>query len=798
MSIAVVSAIFGRYDKVKEPLGDHTGVDFYLFSDLPLESKRWTVIEEPLYKNSDRPNTLNQVNSTQDRVANMMKAKFFKAQAFRLNRLPTKGVVVDLGQYEYIMWVDGAFQVKDVNLVELCREYLQSSPIALFEHSVRNNIVDEVYYCANNTIDYLRERYHDQNMYHQCLHYIRDGFDIHHSGLQELGNFVYRPKSKVVQEVLDLWWEENQRYTYQDQISMPYCLWKKNVMPTFISDNVYDNPFAKHFYHAKTEKKRQSQPTSLLSRSLDCFDTIVVRAHPDPAVVFQKVGRALNIPDFVVARKKAERDGAGLAQIYQNLKSDGVGCGVRMELVETYEYFLEMSQMTLNTDILRHYASNSIIVSDMYWPEEKIRYLMNLVGLNPTHIFVTTNGKATGNIWPRVFEAIPRNKIHSHVGDNHHSDVAVASKFLTATHYTATNPTLLERKLSDSGSSHLAGLCRTMRLSNPFSRQEKNRDIWQFYTKHWLPISYLLAARIQERLHELKANKILFLSRDMFIVYRIFKLLYPNITATYVCFSRHAATKGDPLFVNHFRNMCTPNTIVLDMLGTGKTFDTFQRVHNIPFRAFITCFTHVAERPPKCEYLHLTSSGAENIERMNYSVHGSFVGFDKTVDNIVVLPLEYTPKLVDLYLNIVYLSFDRLKLVLDDLRSEDTLGDFHGLMNSLLEFQPAEERLVSNIGHEGFHDPKTIVNITRDQFEQLCERSDGSVNGVVAEFKFDDGNPPVDNSDILAWIFPVFFVMMLIAAIVIVSFRPRYGSQTPSSGPSIGTGAFFATGSTIS
>ena len=70
--------------------------------------------------------------------------------------------------------------------------------------------------------------------------YIEDNFPDN-SGLFEKTVFIRRNNLEI-NNLFDLWWENNLKYSYQDQISYPYVLWKTNIMPDYIiKKNVFNN-----------------------------------------------------------------------------------------------------------------------------------------------------------------------------------------------------------------------------------------------------------------------------------------------------------------------------------------------------------------------------------------------------------------------------------------------------------------------------------------------------------------------------------------------------------------------------
>ena len=739
--LAVITAIFGKYDGLKDPQGDHPGVDFYCFSDTLFEHKtRWRVVDEPYWDIAPMPGTHNTVYASTTRITNMMKAKFYKMQ---FHKIPL------LAAYDYVMWVDGSFQVKAVDLMALTEKFLTNHDVALHRHSIRDNLEDEVYYCENNRIDYIRERYHDQNMYYQCLHYLAEGFDLSQSGLQELGNFVVRLQQPLISELFDLWWRENQLYTFQDQISMPYCLWKVGVEPYFISSNVYDNPFAKHSGHAKQESPLERPSASGKIQSFDCFDTLVVRLHPEPHAVYRRMEVALKKPGFKAARIKAERDDADLEQIYQNLVTDGFFGSSEAQLCRLYEYFSEMAGLTRNNHLIQCYREDDIVVSDMYWTEVQLRRLFNKMNMSPRHIFVSPAGKARGDIWSRVFSKVAQSNFKSHIGDNMKSDVEVASHYLPAVHYTESQLTLREQVMADHGYKYLAGLCRAMRLQNPFYDKREtshaNYHMWRVYAQVWLAMDLLLAQFLAQRVKELKATTILFLSRDMFLIHRLFQVLYPEIESKYVFFSRVATQEGSKVFVDYFKSHSHDQALVIDLQGSGHTFYEFQKKYNIKCLTFITCFGSKPHPKPGYEFLFYHDLFNDYIERMNYSVHGSFVGFDGSVSRPQVLPLEYDKSLVDVYMSQVFQVLPLLRQVKEGLLTEDIFSrdSCHTVLRQLFQFSTEDLNVMNQLNHENFHlDLSHRITLTDDAVKRI-------LHGKFDEFNEDIGTQALARKPIL-------------------------------------------------
>ena len=101
-----------------------------------------------------------------------------------------------------------------------------------FKHSVRDNIKDEV----KLTLETKKYKY--QNILGQYDAYSDFPDNV---GLFEMGLSI-RKNNLEINSLFDLWWEHNLKYSFQDQISYPYVLWKKNIMPDYvINENIYHN-----------------------------------------------------------------------------------------------------------------------------------------------------------------------------------------------------------------------------------------------------------------------------------------------------------------------------------------------------------------------------------------------------------------------------------------------------------------------------------------------------------------------------------------------------------------------------
>lgn len=226
--IAIISAVFGNYDSIKQQrIENAKSVDWFLFTDAPPQHHvhPWKCITQP-YHLEACPQTFNDIKDK--RIFNMMSAKYYKAQT---HNIPL------LAPYDYYIWIDGSIFLRDNFINNVLETIQQSGPsdIISFKHSARNNILDEV----KESVGMNKYRGIADKIVNQYNDYIGQGFkdDV---GLFENTVMIKRnnPKSSTI---FDMWWEHNVKYSYQDQISFPFVLWKTNTTPFLIHEYVFNN-----------------------------------------------------------------------------------------------------------------------------------------------------------------------------------------------------------------------------------------------------------------------------------------------------------------------------------------------------------------------------------------------------------------------------------------------------------------------------------------------------------------------------------------------------------------------------
>jgi hypothetical protein len=212
---ALYTAIFGNYDRLKD-IPQQLGVDLICFTDdTKLQHPRW------------------QVRYVQPKYAHpRLSAKYYKMLSH-----------VALFEYEEVLWVDGSFEVQDPNFAKDVFEYLEAASIAVCLHPERGCIYDEASLCQPMA------KYCDQNIVEQVAYYREQGFPAKW-GLFAAGIVARRNDDSTISHLNEAWMEENEKWTYHDQLSLPYVLWKLRIKPAIFRQYLWNSRWGAWMPHA--------------------------------------------------------------------------------------------------------------------------------------------------------------------------------------------------------------------------------------------------------------------------------------------------------------------------------------------------------------------------------------------------------------------------------------------------------------------------------------------------------------------------------------------------------------------
>lgn len=173
-------------------------------------------------------------------VNQRLRAKYFKMSTHWLN-----------SNFSAYIWVDGSFSIEPAGLRAFMARQLASADCAFFLHPTRRTILQELEYVKEQIAEgskYLLVRYGNESMDKQVDAYVDDGFPVGDYPLLGGGLFIRRNTPRV-NAAFDHWLIENLKWTIQDQLSLPYILWKHNLTYNIINGHLLSGPYHNHTKH---------------------------------------------------------------------------------------------------------------------------------------------------------------------------------------------------------------------------------------------------------------------------------------------------------------------------------------------------------------------------------------------------------------------------------------------------------------------------------------------------------------------------------------------------------------------
>lgn len=140
-----------------------------------------------------------------------------------------------LNNYKYLIWIDGEMSVQNVNFVPEILSYMKNGFVVSPHPDALGN---PGRYCAYGEATIRPPKYANEPLDEQCDFYRSEGFPENY-GLYACGLSARDMSNPKVKEVGELWLEQNLTWSYQDQVSFPYCLWKVGFEPDTLPMTLY-------------------------------------------------------------------------------------------------------------------------------------------------------------------------------------------------------------------------------------------------------------------------------------------------------------------------------------------------------------------------------------------------------------------------------------------------------------------------------------------------------------------------------------------------------------------------------
>lgn len=142
------------------------------------------------------------------------------------------------------LWMDGSVHVLDDRFVRLVRDQLERHDLVLWDHPEdRDCMLQEAQHC------YDWPKYRDGPLLEQAAHYLQEGMP-EHFGLWATTCVARRHTERMV-ALGDAWLAEMERWTIQDQVSLPYLLWREDIVPGTFGIDQLDNDMVAWVPHAE-------------------------------------------------------------------------------------------------------------------------------------------------------------------------------------------------------------------------------------------------------------------------------------------------------------------------------------------------------------------------------------------------------------------------------------------------------------------------------------------------------------------------------------------------------------------
>lgn len=210
---AIVTAIFGGYDKPSVPIPQSIAVDYVLVTDDPdLRAPGWrkVVLEPGAAPGSPR-----------------LAAKIPKLQPWDFS---------DDGPW---IWIDGSMQIKSRTFAAEAAAYSREYGLSQWKHPDRDCIYEEAAFSST------LPKYLGQDLGGQALHYMNQHHPTHW-GLWAGGLIIYEVPMDVF---AGMWWDELVKWTLQDQVSEPYVLRRCDIDVAPLPGNLRDNEWITIRHH---------------------------------------------------------------------------------------------------------------------------------------------------------------------------------------------------------------------------------------------------------------------------------------------------------------------------------------------------------------------------------------------------------------------------------------------------------------------------------------------------------------------------------------------------------------------
>jgi hypothetical protein len=375
-------------------------------------------------------------------------------------------------------------------------------------------------------------------------------------------------------------------------------------------------------------------------RTWDFFDTLLGRACGEPWRVFELMGGE----EFKLVRQEAEqKSDKTFAGIYKSLQKLTRWSDEKIAALAAEELEWERKLAFPISANLSQVRPDDTVITDTYFDAAQIRALGDAINLPPVKIHASYGDKHHGRIWKQFKDA--KTPVHLHTGDNQHADYTMARRYgIPAVWYSDGDYTPFEKTLQRAGYWDVAGLARCVRLQNPYDPRDLRAAAYHKQAAYNIPFLLLISVRLKQYMDANGREHIYFVTRDMGLVHRVFRHLYPEVSAETFYASRQTYLHASARYLDYARACAVkPKALFVDLQGTGKSALAFQDKHGIAME-YLFCAAPVKLQPILPVLYRIKSYGTE-LEVFNYATQGRVL--DVNAGQPVRDKLEYDVTLVE-------------------------------------------------------------------------------------------------------------------------------------------------------
>ncbi len=219
--VCVYTAICGNYDTLKPVPEQDVPCDYVCFSDdIRLTNPgQWKIL--PVEDAGQRHPRM------RARFPKILHHRIFPRG--RLRRVRS----LFAPRYTHTLWIDGSIRVKSASFVREFVQHIGAAGWSMFIHPDRSCIYPEAEFSTS------MPKYFDQPVMAQAAAYRAEGYPAE-NGLIASG-LIARSTSADLSEIEEMWWSENVRWSYQDQLSLPVVLWRLKRNCDLVRKNLWSN-----------------------------------------------------------------------------------------------------------------------------------------------------------------------------------------------------------------------------------------------------------------------------------------------------------------------------------------------------------------------------------------------------------------------------------------------------------------------------------------------------------------------------------------------------------------------------